>query len=154
MIKQQYWDEIFSKCDFHFAADLLIHTFAGGIVPKDLGKHLSAYTNNPCRETAISLIEFDSDEILKFFVNNETALASMMSTKYSDRKELSNDLRNNNNLLMKEPEFKDYCDSYLVNDPDKMRNIAKTNEDLLIAKGYSKETISDTFSEYMANLED
>lgn len=42
--KKRYWKEIFSNCDFEFAKDLLIHTFAGGVIAKDLGRLLNSYT--------------------------------------------------------------------------------------------------------------
>ena len=75
--KKRYWNEIFSNCDFEFAKDLLTQTFSGGVFPNNLVRLLNSYVNNPCRETAIELIEFDQEEFQKFFVNNKTMLESM-----------------------------------------------------------------------------
>ena len=149
--RRRYWNEVFSNCDLEFAADLLIRTFAGGIIPKELAKLLNAYTNNPCRETAIELIEFDKNEFLRFFVDNKIMLESMMKTKALNREDLSKTLRKNKNVLREEPEFKAYCEAYLENDPDKVRAMTKKEKAILIKKGYSEEMISEAFSEYMAD---
>ena len=136
--KKRYWNEIFSNCDFEFARDLLTQTFAGGVLPNNLVRLLNSYMNNPCRETAIELIEFDQEEFQKFFVDNKTILESMAdritgrvvnklestSTKPSAeemttliREEISKTLGKNENLLREEPEFIAYCDAFLEEDP-------------------------------------
>ena len=115
--KKRYWKGTFSNCDFEFAKDLLIQTFAGGVIPKDLARLLNAYTNNPCRETAIGLIEFDKHEFQRFFVDNKTILESTMRTKGLDREKLSKSLHKNVALLHQEPEFEAYCEAFLEDDP-------------------------------------
>ena len=115
--KKRYWKETFSNCDLEFAKDLLIQTFGGAVIPKDLARLLNAYTNNPCRETAIGLVEFDKHEFQRFFVDNKTILESMMRTKGLDREELSKSLHKNVALLHQEPEFEAYCEAFLEDDP-------------------------------------
>ena len=147
--KKRYWKETFSNCDLEFAKDLLIQTFAGGGIPKDLARLLNAYTNNPCRETAIGLVEFDKHEFQRFFVDNKTILESMMRTKGLDREELSKSLHKNVALLHQEPEFEAYCEAFLEDAP---LAIQKEKKAALMKKGYSKEMISEAFSEHMNDM--
>ena len=153
IMKRQYrdWNEIFSNCDFKFAEDLLIHTFASGVIPNDLAKLLTSYTNNPCRETAIELIEFDKKEFQKFFFNNKITLESMMRTRGQNREELSKTLRKNENLLCEEPEFIAFCEAFLEDDPEAT---IKKEKSALIKKGYSEEMISKAFAEHMKHTAD
>ena len=147
--KKRYWNEIFSNCDFEFAEDLLTQTFAGEVIPNNLVRLLNSYMNNPCRETAIELIEFDQEEFQKFFVDNKTILESMMRTRGLTREELSKTLRKNVALLHQEPEFQAYCEAFLEEDPIA---IQKEKEAALIKKGYSEEMISKAFAEHMQEL--
>ena len=147
--KKRYWNDIFSNCDFEFAKDLLTQTFAGGVLPDNLVRLLNSYMNNPCRETAIELIEFDQEEFQKFFVDNKTILESMMRTRGLTREELSKTLRKNVALLHQEPEFQAYCEAFLEEDPIA---IQKEKEAALIKKGYSEEMISKAFAEHMEEL--
>ena len=148
--EKRYWRETFSNCDFEFARDLLIHTFAGGVIRKDLAKLLNAYTNNPCQETAKRLIEFDKQEFQRFFVDNKTILKLMMRTKGVDREELSKILHKNVALLRQEPEFEAYCEAFLEDDP---MAIQKGKKAALMKKGYSEEMISKAFSEYLDDID-
>ena len=155
--KKRYWNEIFSNCDFEFAKDLLTQTFSGGVFPNDLVRLLNSYVNNPCRETAIELIEFDQEEFQKFYVDNKTMLESMADritgrvvnklegtgTGASAeglttliREEISKTLGNNVVLLHQEPEFQAYCEAFLEEDPIA---IQKEKEAALIKKGYSED---------------
>ena len=147
--KKRYWKEIFSNCDLEFAKDLLIQTFAGGVIPKDLARLLNAYTNNPCRETAIGLVEFDKHEFQRFFVDNKAILESMMRTKGLNREELSKSLHKNVALLHQEPEFEAYCEAFLEDAP---LAIQKEKKAALMKKGYSEEMISEAFSEHMNDM--
>ena len=147
--KKRYWDEIFSNCDLEFAKDLVVHTFAGGVITDDLVRLLNSYTNNPCRENAIALIEFDRQEFTKFFSDNKIALESMMRTRGLSREELSKTLRKNVALLHQEPEFEAYCEAFLEDDPIP---IQKEKKAALIKKGYTKEMISEAFSEHMKDM--
>ena len=129
-------NEVFSNCDFEFARDLLLHTFAGGVLPEDLVRLLSAYKNNPCRKTAIELIEFDKNEFQKYFVDNKITLESMMRTMGLNREELSKTLYKNENLLREEPEFIAYCEAFggLSDDQDKAKAIKNREEAALIER--------------------
>lgn len=128
----------------------MIHTFAGGVISRDLKRLLNAYTDNPCRQTAIALIEFDQHEFQRFFLDNKTILESMMRTKGLDRDELSKTLHKNVALLRQEPEFEAYCEAFSEDDP---MAIQKENKTALMRKGYSEEMISKAFSEYMEDLD-
>ena len=147
--KQGYGDEVFLNCDFEFAADLLAHTFSGGIVQNDLAELLSAYTRNPCRRTAEKLLEFDKNEFSKFFINNRIILEHMMRTEGLNRAELSKKLRKNKSLLMQEPDFEAYCEVFLE---DVQQHKIRAMKENLIKKGYSEEIISEAFSEYLGDL--
>ena len=140
--------DLFINCDFDFAADLLIHTFAGGIVPNDLSELLTSYTNDPCRENAMRLVEFDKQEFCRFFYNNRTWLESMMRTRGLNREELSKTLRLNTNLLLQEPEFVAYCEGIL----DLLEPEAQAKKDALVAKGYTDDMISQAFAEWCQEL--
>ena len=148
--KRRYWKEIFSNCDFEFARDLLMRTFAGGVVRTDLARLLNAYTDNPCRQTAIALIEYDKHEFQRFFLDNKTILEFMMRTKGLDREELSKTLQKNVALLRQEPEFEAYCEAFSEDDP---MEVQKESKAALIRKGYSEETISEAFAEYMKDID-
>lgn len=144
--KRKYWNEVFSDCDFDFARALLIHTFSGGIIPNDLVKLLDLFNNNPCRETAIELIEFDKQEFLKFFADNRTSMEQMMEEKEIEKEQLINQLHKNVAQLHQEPDFQAYCAAFLEDDPT---DILREKTADLVEKGYSKEMIYKAFSGYM-----
>ena len=135
--------------DFEFAKDLLTQTFSGGVLPNNLVRLLNSYMNNPCRETAIELIEFDQEEFQKFFIDNKIILESMMRTRGLTREELSKTLRKNVALLHQEPVFQAYCEAFLEEDPIA---IQKEKKAALIKKGYTEEMISKAFAEHMQEL--
>ena len=124
----------------------MVHTFAGGIIPNDLAKLLDIFNNNPCRKTAIELIEFDEQEILKFFANNRTSMEQMMEENGIEKEQLINRLHKNVAQLQQEPDFQAYCAAFSEDNPTA---ILREKTAALVEKGYSKEMILKAFSEYM-----
>lgn len=147
--KRRIWNEIFSNCDFEFARALLIHSFAGGVIPKGLARLLDLYNNKPCRKTAIGLIEFDKHEFLKFFVNNRTVMKQMLIKEGVNKEQLLKRLHKNVALLHQDSDFQAYCAAFLESDP---RAILQEKKAALIEKGYSQEMIHKAVSEHMQGL--
>lgn len=59
-------------CDYQFAVVRLKETLSGKVLPKELTGLLTDYVNNPCLETALDLILFDSHFLLYFYDNEST----------------------------------------------------------------------------------
>ncbi len=53
-------------CNYTMVKAVLIKQFAGGVIPKDLGGLLDKFISNPCIDTAIELILYDS-KFMAFF---------------------------------------------------------------------------------------
>lgn len=137
---KENWDQIFSNCDFDFAKNLLISAYSGGIYQRNLATLLDSYVENPCREAAIELIRFDRDEFLKFFTDNKVLMKMMQEKGIDPTLPLKT-----KNLLEQEPEFEEYCESFVEDDESK-REALKT---ILLSKGYTNEVIGRAFVEYM-----
>ena len=52
--------------NYNMAKALLISKFGGGVIPNELAHLLDHFTTNPCFETAIDLIQYDSN-FISFF---------------------------------------------------------------------------------------
>ena len=60
------YEVVFKNCDFDFVKKELISTLAGGVIPNELAALLDAFTDLPCRETAIPLIDYNPDLAVMF----------------------------------------------------------------------------------------
>ncbi len=47
-------------CNYEMAKTILVRKFSGGVIPNELARLLDAFISNPCFNTAIKLIQFDS----------------------------------------------------------------------------------------------
>jgi hypothetical protein len=54
------------NCNYEMAKTVIIRKFSGGVIPKELVDLLDAFISNPCFDTAVKLIEYDS-KFLVFF---------------------------------------------------------------------------------------
>ncbi len=141
--KKAKYDAMFANCDFEFAKVNLITTFEGGIISNDLAPLLHAYVRNPCRKTAIPLIEYDEDEFAKYFLENKI-LKGMMEFVGRD----TTSPRKTSQALEMEPEYEEFCQSYLPflqGESDRHKEL----ESIFLSKGYTADMLSKALSGYL-----
>ena len=128
-------------CNHKMTKALLIKQFSGGVYPKTLVALLNEYTENPCTETAMKLVQFDPNLVAVF----ELARGGGFTSFLFDAGDLTP--VKTPKMLRHEPEFEEYCDS-IADDIERHKQLKVQ----LRSKGYSDRVIDDAFSEYWSDL--
>ncbi|MEK6647476.1 MAG: hypothetical protein AABY84_12470 [Candidatus Firestonebacteria bacterium] len=58
--------EQLENCNFEMAKSILIKKFSGAVIPKELAGFFDQYVSDPCIDTAIKLLKFESKFIAVF----------------------------------------------------------------------------------------
>ena len=135
--------EIFNNCDFNYAKIQLIETFSGGVYPKELIALLDKYVKNPCVETAIGLIKYDSS-LLLVFKDNKNSLKFKASNGIDPYK-----VNKSVKSLMLEDRFEELCSSLTE---DKIEHRKQRSN--FMQKGYTDDVITKAIGEHYKELYD
>ena len=102
---------------------------------------LDAYISNPCKKTAIRLIQHNKDFAAVFY-DNKKRLAMMADSGIDTSKPMKNV-----NLLMDEPDFEEFCNN-IHEDVEKYEVIKKK----YLKIGYTQSMIDEAFSKFWKDL--
>ena len=74
-------DKILRYHNSEIVKSILTHTFAGGIIPKDLASLLDSYMSNPSFENASALVKYDPKFIAFFELSKEGGFSEFLFKK-------------------------------------------------------------------------